>query len=301
MKFDVAVVGGGPAGLSACVFTTRAGLKTICFEKLAVGGQAALSYDISNYPAFNSISGFDLTQKMFEQAKANGTKFVFCNVESVEKSKSVFKIITNKATYEAKKIIIACGVVSRKLGLGEEKYIGRGISYCASCDGNFFKDKTVAIVGGGDSAFEYVEYLSRIASKVYLLNRSDNFRAHSSRVQKAKKLKNVEILKNTIVKKLHGEKTLSAIDIEENEIEKKLNIDGLFVAIGHVPNLDFLNFEINLDKNGYILVDNFMQTSEKNVFACGDIISKHFKQVITACADGAIAGNSCIGGITNDK
>lgn len=294
MKFDVAVIGGGPAGLSACIFTSRAGLKTICFEKLAVGGQAALSYDIANYPAFNSISGFELTQKIFEQAKHNGTEFSFSQVESVNKTKLGFKIITKKETYEAKKLIIACGTISKKLGLGEEKFVGKGISYCASCDGAFFKDKDVAVVGGGDSAFEYVEYLSRIAKKVYLFNRSEKFRAHSSRVKKAKKLKNVEILTNTALKQLHGDKTLSAVDIVEDGNERHLKIDGLFVAIGHMPNLDFLDFEIALE-NGYIVVDKFMQTSEKNVYACGDIVSKHFKQVITACADGAIAGNSCIG------
>ena len=151
MNFDVAVIGGGPAGLSACVFTTRAGLSTICFEKLVVGGQASLSHDIGNFPTYESISGFDLTQKMFQQAKTNGTEFHFGNVEKVKKTKAGFSIKTKSETYTAKKIIIACGTISRKLGLGEEKFIGRGISYCASCDGNFFKGKQVAIVGGGDS------------------------------------------------------------------------------------------------------------------------------------------------------
>ncbi len=296
MIFDVAVIGGGPAGLSSCIFTSRAGLNTICFERLAVGGQASLSYDIANYPAFNSISGFELTNKMFEQAKQCGTNFIFGNVLKLEKLKTCFKITTKKETYQAKKIIIASGTIPRKLGLNEEKFLGKGISYCASCDGAFFKNKIVAVVGGGDSAFEYVEYLSKIASKVYLLNRSDKFRAHSSRVEKAKKLKNVSILTNTQIKSLNGEKTLSSIDIVENKKTKNLQVEGVFVAIGHIPDLNFLNIELKLDKNGYIIVDKYMQTSDKDVYACGDIVSKHFKQVITACADGAIAGNSCIGG-----
>ena len=292
MKFDVAVIGGGPAGLSAAIFTTRAGLSTICFEKLVVGGQAALSYDISNYPGFKSISGFDLTQKMFEQAKECGTTFTFGEVEKIKKTKTGFSIVTKTEKYLANKIIISTGTISRKLGLNEEKFIGRGVSYCASCDGNFFKGKNVAIVGGGDSAFEYAEYLSRIAKKVYLLNRSDKFKANNFRVEKAKQIKNLEIMANVQVQNLIGEETLSAVTLNNN---KTLTIDGLFVAIGHDPKLDFLDFEIDRDKNGYIVVDEYMKTSEKNVYACGDIVSKHFKQVITACSDGAIAGNSCVG------
>lgn len=294
MKFDVAVIGGGPAGLSASLFTTRAGLKTICFERLAVGGQAALSYDIANYPGFTNISGFDLTQKMFNQAKESGTEFVFGDVLTIKELKMGFSIKTRKAIYQAKKLIIASGTVSRKLGLNEEKFIGRGVSYCASCDGNFFKNKNVAVVGGGDSAFEYVEYLSRLASKVYLLNRSENFRANRNRVENAKKIKNVNILTNTVVDKLVGDNSLSEVVINRNGKTEKLKIEGLFIAIGHEPNLDFLNFDLELDR-GYIVVDKHMQTSKKNVYACGDIVSKHFKQVITACADGAIAGNSCVG------
>lgn len=295
MKFDVAVIGGGPAGLSACIFTTRAGLSTICFEKLAIGGQASFSYDISNYPAFNTISGFELGQKMFEQAKACGTTFSFEGVLKIKKLKTGFSIKTKNETYNAKKVIIACGTVARKLGLNEEKFIGKGISYCASCDGNFFKGKTVTVVGGGDSAFEYVEYLSRIAKKVYLIHRRDEFKADSNRVKKAMAIKNVEFILNSNVNKLYGDEVLTSIDVKTNNKIKNIKTDGLFVAIGYVAQCDFLDFEIEKDKAGFIIVDNYMRTSEKNVYACGDIVSKHFKQVITACADGAIAGNSCIG------
>lgn len=292
MKFDVAVIGGGPAGLSAGIFTTRAGLNTICFEKLAVGGQAVLSYNIENYPAFKSIDGYELTQKMFKQAKECGVQFVFGDVVSVKKTKTGFSIKTKTETYSCKKLIIASGTVARKLGHNEEKFIGKGVSYCASCDGNFFKNKEVAVVGGGDSAFSYLEYLSRIAKKVYLLNRSDKFKAHNFRVENAKKLKNVKILKNTEIVKLLGKDVVSGVELNTGET---LNVEGVFVAIGHVPNLNFLDFELKLDNHGYIIVDNDMKTSENNVFACGDIVSKHFKQVITACADGATAGNSCVG------
>ncbi len=292
MKFDVAVIGGGPAGLSASIFVARAGRRVVCFEKLAIGGQAALSYDIANYPAFVNISGFDLTQKMFEQAKTHGAEFSFGEVQKVKKIKTGFSIKTKTATYHAGKLIIATGNETRKLGLNEKSYIGKGVSYCASCDGNFFKNKVVAIVGGGDSAFEYVEYLSKIVKKVYLLNRSDKFKAHSYRVENAKKLKNVELLKNIQIESLIGDNILTGLKLNNGKV---LEIDGLFVAIGHEPNLNFIDFQIDLDKRGYIIVDEFMKTSEQKVYACGDIVSKHFKQVITACADGAIAGNSCIG------
>lgn len=292
MKFDVAVIGGGPAGLSASIFSTRAGLSTICFEQLAIGGQATLSYEIENYPAFKSISGFDLTQKMFEQAKICGTQFQFGTVKIIKKNKSSFSVVTNNETYQVKKLIIASGTISRKLGLNEEKFIGKGISYCASCDGNFFKNKTVAVVGGGDSAFQAVEYLSRIAKKVVLLNRSEKFKANSLRVEMAKKLKNVEIKTNVQVIDLIGDSVLTEIKLNNG---KTMKVQGLFVMIGHNPNLNFLDFKIDLDLNGYIVVDKDMKTSENNVYACGDIVSKNFKQVITACADGAIAGNSCVG------
>ncbi len=293
MKFDVAVIGGGPAGLSSCIFLSRAGLNAICFEKLAIGGQASLSYEIANYPGINSISGYELTQKMFDHAKEFGTTFYFSSVEKVNKTKTGFSIKTKNETIFCRKVIIAIGTVARKLGLNEEKYIGKGISYCASCDGNFFKGKPVAIVGGGDSAFSYAEYLSRIASKVYVINRSENFKAHKFRIENVKKLKNVQVLTNVHIQELLGEELIEGVKLSNG---KTLKVDGVFVAIGHEPKLDFLNFHVDLDKHGYIIVDKYMQTSEKNVYACGDITSKHFKQIITACADGAIAGNSCVEG-----
>ncbi len=292
MKYDVAVIGGGPAGLTSCIFTTRAGLKTVCFEKLAIGGQAALSYEIANFPGFNSISGFELAQKMFEQAKNTGTEFQFSSVEKIKKIKNGFSVKTKQGTYQSRKIILAVGTTERKLGLNEEKFLGRGISYCASCDGNFFKNKIVSVVGGGDSAFQAVEYLSKIAKKIILLNRTEVFKANALRVENARKMKNVEIRTSVQVKELIGSDLLTGIKLNNGET---LKVDGLFVMIGHLANLTCADFEIEMDSRGYIVVDENMQTSEKNVFACGDIVSKRFKQVITACADGAIAGNSCVG------
>lgn len=295
-NFDVVIIGAGPAGLTAGIFTSRAGLKTLCLEKLAVGGQASLSYSIENYPAYNSISGFDLASKILEQAKLSGMELREEIVLSLTKKRGVFIVETKSNTYQSKKVILACGNKARKLGLeNEEQLIGRGISYCASCDGGFFKGKEVAVVGGGDTAVDDVEYLTRVASKIYLINRSERFKAGKRKIEEISKLKNVKVLTNAKVTKLIGNDKLEAINVDVAGKNKKLKIEGLFVAIGHIPDLSFLKIDIKLDNAGYIVVNEDMQSSEKNLFAAGDIVSKKFKQVITACSDGAIAGNSCIG------
>lgn len=296
MNIEVAIIGGGPAGMTAGVFTCRAGLNTILFESLAVGGQMALSHEIKNFPSVNSISGFDLANDMREHAEALGLKIIYSKVSILEREKNKFKITANGETYIANKVIIATGCKARKLGIEKEKELtGRGVSYCASCDGAFFKGKDVAVVGGGDTAMVDVEYLTRIARHIYLINRSEKYKAHKVRVDAVKKLKNVEIINSAQVVKLHGEEKLDGITIQKDGINKRLDVDGLFVAIGRVPDLSFINFDLKLDENGYIVVKKDMSTSVKNLYACGDIISKHFRQVITACADGAIAGNSCVG------
>lgn len=296
MKYDVAIIGGGPAGLSAGIFTCNAGLNTICFEKLAVGGQASLTYEIANYPGFDIISGFDLAEKFKTHAVRAGLNILYETVVKLSKTKTGFTIKTKTETYQAKKVIIASGNKVKKLGLEhEEQLTGRGVSYCASCDGRFYKNKVVSIVGGGNSAFEYVQYLTNIAKKVYLLNRSSKFAMGDFKLQKAKKLKNVEIFENAVVNKLNAKDVLESLDITVDGKKQNLKTDAIFVAIGHEPDLNFVDFEIAKDKFGYILVDEEQKTSVSNLYACGDITSKQFKQVITACADGARAGNSCIG------
>lgn len=296
MKTDVLIIGGGPAGLTAGIFTTRAGLSTVLIERLAIGGQASLTYLVENYPGFDKISGFDLTDRMAKQAEANGVDIMYGTVNSLDKSEHGFIVKTNDETYEADKVIIACGCKTRRLGLiNEVELTGHGVSYCASCDGHFFKDKVVAIVGGGNSAITDVDYLSRLAKKIYLINRSEKFRAGEHQIKRVSEMKNVEILTNAQVSKLSGTNELSGIQLTQNGELIDLKVDGLFVAIGQEPYLPFLNIDIKKDSGGYILVDENMQTSEKNLFACGDIISKHFRQIITACADGAVAGNSCVG------
>lgn len=297
MNSDVFIIGAGPAGLTAGIFTCRAGLSTICIEKLAIGGQASLSNDIANYPGFDSISGFDLTEKMVNQAKSNGLKLEWGTVKSLTKTKTGFSIKTQDHTYTAKKVIIATGCKTKKLGLkDEERLTGRGVSYCASCDGGFFANKVVAVVGGGNTAIGDVEYLSRLAKKIYLINRSEKFRAGDYAVSKIKKYKNLEILTNAQVVELFGSEKLEAISIKDDEGRKKLAVDGLFIAIGSIPDLDFVKFDLQTDPSGYIIVDDNMRTNIKNLYACGDITNRDFRQIVVACAEGAIAGNSAIGG-----
>lgn len=295
MEYDVIIIGAGPSGLTAGIFTCRAGLKTICFESLAIGGQASLSYSIANYPGFENITGVDLATKMYNQAIKLGLQINYEKVVSLTKSARKFEITTTKQKYTAKKVIIASGAKARNLGISNEKqFIGKGISYCASCDGNFFKNKQVAIIGGGDTAMENAEYLSKLAKKIYILNRSKIFRAKPYRLAEVKKLKNVEILTNAKLNNVYGKDSVEEIEITHNGEIKNLKLSGVFVAIGHEPDLDFINLNVKTDKNGYILVNQNQQTNIKNLFACGDVVSKNFKQIITACADGAKAGNSCI-------
>ena len=296
MIYEVAIIGAGPAGLTAGIYACNAGLSVICFEKLVVGGQASLTYEIVNYTGFEKITGFELANRMLKHAESAGVQIEYQKVERIKKLKNGFSVKTKQGLFKAKKVIIASGNKVRKLGLEtESKFIGKGVSYCASCDGAFYKNKIVAVVGGGNSAFEYVKYLSRIAKCVYVFNRSEMFRMGEHKLNKMKQMKNVEILTNAEVKQINGNDCVECVDILVNKKKENLKVDGLFIAIGHEPDLDFVDFEIELDKHGFIKVDNEQKTSVENVFACGDIVSKKLKQIITACADGARAGNACIG------
>lgn len=296
MKYDVVIIGGGPAGLSAGIFASRAGLKTLCIEKLCCGGQACISPEIANYPGLGLISGFDLGQKMAEDATKAGVEFEYATVQKLTQTKTGFCVKTKSNTFSCKKVILACGAKTRQLSLpNEQNLIGKGVSYCASCDGAFFKGKNVAVVGGGNTAITDVVYLARLAKKVYLIHRRNEFRANANEVNKVKALKNVEIITPATIEQLNGENQLESLVLNLDGKTKKLKVAGLFVAIGYEPDLSFVDINIKKDKNGYVLVDENMQTSVKYLYACGDIVSKSFKQIVTAAADGAIAGNSCIG------
>ncbi len=296
-EYDVIIIGGGPAGMTAGIYATRAGAKVLMIEKNGVGGQVALTSTIANYPGCKDIDGFMLSQNMFEQATALGVETLFAEVDNCILDEKIKKVVANGVTYKAPAIILSMGACSRGLGIeNEKKFIGKGVSYCAVCDGAFFRNKTVAVVGGGNTALQDAIYLSPIAKKVYLVHRREGFRADSVVVEEFEKLcktANIEKCLNKVVVDLQGDNKLEKMilrDVQDNT-ENDICVDGVFVAIGRNPNVELLNGEIALS-NGYIKVNSQMETNIAGVYACGDIIDKSLRQIATAISDGAIAGTN---------
>lgn len=295
--YDIIIIGAGPAGLTAAIYAGQANKKVLVLEKIIAGGQVANIYEIKNYPGFLSINGFDLSEKMKEQAKSYGVEIIREEVVSVSLKETTKIVRTHKNEYVAKNIIIATGAYAKSLDLQNEKqYLGKGLSYCATCDGNFFKNKVVAVVGGGNSSMDDCLYLSNVAKKVYLIHRRDEFRANSGLLSNVKALENIEIITNTIVTKILGDDILQSIELLNKKTGdyKNLNVDGLFVAIGRKPDTEIFSNEIELTQDGFIKTDEQMRTSVKNVYAVGDVRTTSLRQIITACADGAIAVNTII-------
>ena len=291
MKYNVIIIGGGPAGLTAGIYAGRAGKKVLLIENYAIGGQAALSHEIVNYSGIKSISGFELTNIIQQQAESFGTEILYDNIKSISLEGEIKQIETEySGKFVADEIILAMGTKERPLGDKREKeFIGKGISYCATCDGNFFKDKTVAVVGGGNTALTDAIYLSKIAKKVYIIHRRNEYRGSPDLAIQIKELGVEEILSSEVTN-LIGEEKLSAIEVSKVDSKEKheIEVDGLFVAIGTIPQNDLIKDEVYLE-NGYIVTDSEMRTNIKGVFAVGDIRKKSLRQVITACSDGAIA------------
>lgn len=291
--YDVIIIGGGPAGYTAALYATRAGLDTVLLEKMSAGGQMALTGDIDNYPGFpDGIDGFTLGMQMQQGAERFGAKTEYAEVESVEFSDKIKKIVTGFGTYYGKTVIIASGANPRELGIDSEKELtGRGIHYCAHCDGRFYKDKTVVVVGGGNSAAADALYLANLAKKVYVVHRRDSLRATKIYHDPLMKTENVEFVWDSIVtdfivdSKVKGVKIRNKIDGDESE----LVCDGVFVSIGRNPATDFLTGAVKLDKNGYIIADESTKTNIDGVFAAGDVRTKDLRQIVTAVADGAVA------------
>lgn len=285
-KFDVIIIGLGPAGASAAIYSARAGLSSVVFEGNAPGGQVILTDKIENYPGIGAVEGWKLASDMLAQVENCGVKCVFERVLHVDLEAKIVR--TGSGEFQAGAIIIAGGASARRLGLpGEEKLVGRGISYCAVCDGGFYKGKTVAVVGGGETAVSDAIYLSRLCEKVYLIHRRDSLRASKSKQEALLNCQNVEVLYNLTVNELESDGKLSGILLSSGQ---RLAIDGLFVAIGSQPDTSLYN-NIALE-NGYIPTDESMATSIPGVFAAGDIRAKKVRQVVTAVADGAIAAIS---------
>ena len=293
--YDIIIIGGGPAGITCGIYAVRSGLKTLILEKEIIGGQIINTYEIKNFPTHNNISGADFCSLLYSQAEYNKLEIKSEEVVEVNLVNDVKIIKTSSSVYESKTVVICVGAKPRNLNLeNEEKLIGKGISYCALCDGNFFKNKTVAVIGGGDSSMEDAIYLSGICSKVYVINRSKEFRAQDilqkSLIMHKEEKNNIEIIYNAEVVKINGENFLTDIDILNKTQNKSQNlkIDGMFLAIGRIPDTQKFASQITLTPNGYIKVDGTMQTNIKGVFAGGDCIDKTIRQILTACSDGAL-------------
>lgn len=291
--FDIIILGGGPAGLSAAIYAARSAAKTAIIDISMLGGQPSNYLELENYPGFAKIGGYDLMEKFEEHADMFGIqKFPMEEIQSVDLTSDIKTVTTLNGEFKAKSIIIATGAQSKKLGVeGEKEFVGRGVSYCAVCDGAFYKDKVVAVVGGGNAAVEEACYLTKFASKVYLIHRRDELRADKIVQERAFKNEKLEFIYDTIVNKINGENLVKSATIENvktHEI-KDLAIDGIFPYIGFEPNADLFTGQVKQDKNGFIIVDEAMQTSVKGVYAIGDVRVTPLRQVITAAADGAIA------------
>ncbi len=291
--FDIIILGGGPAGLSAAIYAARSAAKTAIIDISMLGGQPSNYLELENYPGFAKIGGYDLMEKFEEHADMFGIqKFPMEEIQSVDLTSDIKTVTTLNGEFKAKSIIIATGAQSKKLGVeGEKEFVGRGVSYCAVCDGAFYKDKVVAVVGGGNAAVEEASYLTKFASKVYLIHRRDELRADKIVQERAFKNEKLEFIYDTIVNKINGENLVKSATIENvktHEI-KDLAIDGIFPYIGFEPNADLFTGQVKQDKNGFIIVDEAMQTSVKGVYAIGDVRVTPLRQVITAAADGAIA------------
>lgn len=290
--YDIIVIGAGPAGLTAALYALRANKRVLLLEMETYGGQIVNAASIKNYPGIEEISGFEFANTLYNQVKNKGGEIKFEAVNQVDKDK---RVITNKNTYYGKAIIIATGVQKRKLNIeGEDKFIGRGVSYCATCDGAFFKDKKVAVVGGGNAALEDALYLSNMANKVYLIHRRDEFRGDSTLVDELKNKSNVFNILNANVVKINGDNKVESITVKQNELEKEIELDGVFIAIGQIPSCEQFRNIVDLDDNGYIISDDTMHTKSEGIYVAGDCRLKGLRQLTTAVSDGAIAATTAI-------
>lgn len=291
--YDIIIIGAGPSGMSAALYALRANKKVLLLEKECFGGQIINASNIENYPALHNVSGYDFATNLYNQIKSLGVILKYEEVLEVTDKKEV---ITRKDTYKGKNIIIATGLKKRKLNLeNEDKLLGSGISYCATCDGNFYKNKKVAVVGGGNTALEDALYLSNIASKVYLIHRRDKFRGEKKLISEVKEKNNIELILNSNITKIIGEDNLNSIEITDNRNNiSKLEIEGLFIAIGNIPDNNRFKNIIDLDENGYIIANANLKTKTDNIYVAGDTRVKTLRQLVTATADGAIAATEII-------
>ena len=294
-KYNTLIIGGGPAGYTAAIYALRAGMTCAVVEKLAPGGQMATTSNIENYPGFDKVSGWELTEKMREQAIALGAAEIYGEVTKADFTGTEKRLTVDGSEVLGDTVIIATGAKPRKLGIDrEDAFLGRGVSYCATCDGMFFKGKTVAVSGGGDTAFEDALYLANLCEKVYIIHRRDSFRATVSYVKQAEAKANISFITDSAVIGLEGETSLSGIAVKNLKTGEtaSLPVSGLFVAIGREPDTEVFRGLIDLDPSGYIVAGEDTKTSVPGVFAAGDVRTKPLRQIVTACADGACAARA---------
>ena len=294
---DIIIVGAGPAGLSAAIYARRAGMNTVVYEAESYGGQIINTPEIENYPAIAKISGFDFADGLYKQAEALGAEIKFDKVTEIRPVEGGFEVATEYSGNETcKAVVLAVGAKNRHMGIArEEELTGKGVSYCATCDGAFYKGKTVAVTGGGNTAVEDAIYLCGMAEKVYLVHRRNEFRAEETLVNAAKAIENLEFVTPYVVKELKGEPKLSSVILENREdgSEKELTVDGLFVAIGQEPATASFKDLVTLS-GGYIEAGEDCRTNVPGIFAAGDGRTKKVRQLTTACADGAVAALAAV-------
>lgn len=291
--YDVVIIGGGPGGMTAGIYASRAQLDYVLLEKSFAGGQMTKTYDIENYTGYNSISGIDLAQKMQAHLEYLGGKITFADVIEIKiGADNIKEVVTDSGSYFTKNIVVATGATQKKLGIpGEEEFAGRGLSYCATCDGAFYKELKAIVVGGGDVAVEDAIYLSRICKKVYIAHRRDEFRAVKNLQTKLFAIPNIEVLWFTEAQEIKGENFVTSISLIQNQTKEtfELEVDGVFIAVGSTPNTEFLGDLVEKDSQGAIMTNDKCQSSVEGIYAIGDIRNGSVRQIMAACSDGVVA------------
>lgn len=295
MIYDIAIIGAGPAGLSAAIYGRRAGLNTICFESNVHGGQIINTPEVENYPALGKVSGVEYASNIYDQAVGFGAVVEYKAVTDVDFSGEIKKVICGSEEYQAKSVIIATGVTRRKLEIpGEDRLLGAGVSYCATCDGLFFKGKTAVVVGGGNTALEDAVYLAGVCEKVYIVHRRDTFRGDRHEVEKVLKNEKIQVVYDTIPLSIEGSGKVERLRVKNVKTgeEKDIFTSAVFVAVGLIPQNDMFKGKVELTPDGYIMADESCKTSVEGVFAAGDTRNKTLRQLVTATSDGAVAATA---------
>ena len=298
MIYDTIIIGAGPAGITAGIYAARAGLNALVFEKLYPGGQVANTDMVENYPGINSISGVEFAMQMASHAAEAGAKIETGEILKIEMVGDVKKVYTESDIFETKTIVLATGAIPRKLGLESElRLAAKGVSYCATCDGSFFRGKVTAVIGGGDVALEDALYLSNLSSKVYIVHRRDKFRAKQFLVDKAATKENIEVIWDSNLMEIGGENVVDSMTVKNKHTDKLTTIplSGVFIAVGILPESKFVKNLIELSDEGYIITDEKLQTNIPGVFAAGDVRDTTLRQIVTATADGAV----CVSSVEN--